>query len=926
VIFVIVFSMFSMLPPQAKAESEVITLPAGAWYIAGRCEDSETILHGIDVDSATPGDQQIVYVSPGQTVSISYTFQMWSSGGPSIIKQALFAYSWASSWPPWDAYTPLYDGGSGGYYPGFYKTDTINIVVPLSPGEYKVWFASEAHYSMNLAMQGFTEPPTMLPHAIITVSGAPPSELYSLPAGAKHWVPSDPVLDETCMLFDLDIEGSGQVVYANPGQTLSGVCTFQRYSGAGNPLEIQQAFFIMSWTPSWPAPEGYYIPIYNGIPGVYPGITRTTSFSFTAPSTPGTYYLYWCRQSHYSMRQAVDTYDKPLTLPAHAKIVVGPPVVDWDGIKERANVRKQLYQLYLDKAFSPSWWEDTSDALVSQLYGGEKDSLRFISEILWESLKEILPSYVGILYSAYETTAGLIKIFSSLEALKYEIVADVLYQASLRYDVLADLAALVEKAELVAAAAEAHDLEALMDSLGQEKEAMEKLYQGTVEYEKQIWYYLATVPPPDIPGLGTYMNEHIYLMLVRYPYYYPLDREFTLDVRDGQLISLRSQLEANYLDVTNSLGDLNHLDEAVNAPLTTRYVAPLAERGYWTVNGEEKTEARAGDICTANVVLKPYDSMAVSGTVTVEILEKYMLLGVPYYEPFKTYEEQLELTPGSLKTISTPPFTADPPKNKPRFRGYHMNVKFSGEGIRNSDEEEGLVDVEVSWKEDPPNLRVPPAVVALFTLASPANLLVTAPDGLRVGYDPSTGTVVNEIEGATYSGPGTEPQMITIPYPLPGVYIVDIIGTGMGTYTLTMEFVAPDGSITTGTYTGEIVQGAFYVYTASLTYEEIVTSPNPTADLEHLKEFINGLPANSFDKPKLASQRKNALFNKIDEVILKVEAGNYTDAINKLFHDIRAKMDGNSTAKDWITDPQTQVRLCVIIDHIISSIETLQQA
>ena len=68
------------------------------------------------------------------------------------------------------------------------------------------------------------------------------------------------------------------------------------------------------------------------------------------------------------------------------------------------------------------------------------------------------------------------------------------------------------------------------------------------------------------------------------------------------------------------------------------------------------------------------------------------------------------------------------------------------------------------------------------------------------------------------------------------------------------------------------------------------------------------------------------MFNKIDEVILKIQAGNYTDAINKLFHDIRAKMDGDSTAEDWIIDPEVQFALCVIIDHIISNTEILQES
>ncbi len=123
-----------------------------------------------------------------------------------------------------------------------------------------------------------------------------------------------------------------------------------------------------------------------------------------------------------------------------------------------------------------------------------------------------------------------------------------------------------------------------------------------------------------------------------------------------------------------------------------------------------------------------------------------------------------------------------------------------------------------------------------------------------------------------------------------------------------------------------IVEGATYVYTVNTVEEVIVIEPDPMSELEHLKEFVDGLPDDSFDQSvRRASHTKKALFSKIDDAILKVEAGNYTDAVNKLLHDIRAKMDGDHTAEDWIVHPETQFDLCVIVDHIISSIETLQQ-
>jgi len=214
----------------------------------------------------------------------------------------------------------------------------------------------------------------------------------------------------------------------------------------------------------------------------------------------------------------------------------------------------------------------------------------------------------------------------------------------------------------------------------------------------------------------------------------------------------------------------------------------------------------------------------------------------------------------------------------------------------------------------------------IVSVHSPVNALITAPDGKRVGFDPLTQAVVNEIEGATYSGSASEPQLITLPSPMLGLYTVDLFSIETGPYTLTIQSLPKDSlSIETQIYAGEIVIGANYVYSVSFTDGGMTTSPNPTKELQHLSALIGELPANCFDKPSLASLRKNALFAKIYEVILKVEAGNYTDAINKLSHDIRTKMDGDRTAMDWITDPTTQFKLCTIIDHIISNIQTLQE-
>ena len=99
--------------------------------------------------------------------------------------------------------------------------------------------------------------------------------------------------------------------------------------------------------------------------------------------------------------------------------------------------------------------------------------------------------------------------------------------------------------------------------------------------------------------------------------------------------------------------------------------------------------------------------------------------------------------------------------------------------------DDGCSDATYQWD------AIPRATPSLTVKAhSPVNLMITAPDGLRVGYDPATGSVVNEIAGATYSGPGTEPQEIFIPNAIFGTYQVSTFGTATGSYTITVESIA----------------------------------------------------------------------------------------------------------------------------------------
>ena len=76
------------------------------------------------------------------------------------------------------------------------------------------------------------------------------------------------------------------------------------------------------------------------------------------------------------------------------------------------------------------------------------------------------------------------------------------------------------------------------------------------------------------------------------------------------------------------------------------------------------------------------------------------------------------------------------------------------------------------------------------TAHSPVNIVLTDEQGHRTGLDAATGGVINEIPGGSYTGIGTEPQTITIPY-VKGTYVIDAYGldtlTSPEPYRLTVE-------------------------------------------------------------------------------------------------------------------------------------------
>jgi hypothetical protein len=93
-------------------------------------------------------------------------------------------------------------------------------------------------------------------------------------------------------------------------------------------------------------------------------------------------------------------------------------------------------------------------------------------------------------------------------------------------------------------------------------------------------------------------------------------------------------------------------------------------------------------------------------------------------------------------------------------------------------------------------LFLPPLPLSTtFQALSPVALLITDPQGRRLGYDPTTGAPVNDFGSlATDSGAGTEPEKYTISMGsvIPGLYQVQGVGTGSGPYHIELQITRED--------------------------------------------------------------------------------------------------------------------------------------
>lgn len=122
--------------------------------------------------------------------------------------------------------------------------------------------------------------------------------------------------------------------------------------------------------------------------------------------------------------------------------------------------------------------------------------------------------------------------------------------------------------------------------------------------------------------------------------------------------------------------------------------------------------------------------------------------------------------------------------------------------------------------------HLPGLKILILKILSPVDIMITAPDGKRIGKDFSTNEEVNEIPGAFYSGFLTDNEYATIPNPLDGDYTISTLGTGSGEYTIAADFIS-DTSEATSTVNGQTEPGKEIVYELNLAIADSVITVAP---------------------------------------------------------------------------------------------------
>nr|MDO8135588.1 hypothetical protein [Candidatus Njordarchaeum guaymaensis] len=208
-------------------------------------------------------------------------------------------------------------------------------VIKAAPG-YSTYVAQGMEFEgvLEVGAQGSVGPEKAQAKTFILVTDETRPQLMSLPSGGR--ANNNTEYSETLILRNLDLNLTSpeedQSVTVDPEEEVKGRLRCQVWSLGLNSTQRWQLFLLPSWTAEWPPPIGFLV--YDGVPGeqlylpaerrfIYvPSQQIIVEFTIKVPKLPGMYFLWFCFSNELNATHAFSKFTHPLTLPAHARIIV----------------------------------------------------------------------------------------------------------------------------------------------------------------------------------------------------------------------------------------------------------------------------------------------------------------------------------------------------------------------------------------------------------------------------------------------------------------------------------------------------------------------------------------------------------------------------------------------------------------------------
>jgi pimeloyl-ACP methyl ester carboxylesterase len=163
-----------------------------------------------------------------------------------------------------------------------------------------------------------------------------------------------------------------------------------------------------------------------------------------------------------------------------------------------------------------------------------------------------------------------------------------------------------------------------------------------------------------------------------------------------------------------------------------------------------------------------------------------------------------------------------------------------------------------------------------------ADILITSPRGQKVGKNPAGGEDLLEIPGAFYSSSQSAPQLISIPDPEEGEYLLEVINKGLGEYKVDVENLSEATSSLwtfSGNNTASTSDFIKFEVKNPVTDDPVATVPEQLLPVEDIKQN----PENLFKRNGLS--KASADYSNEASIILNQSPIDFIDMYSKYITD-----------------------------------------